>query len=84
MWDEIQDMPGEIFDIEDLMLAEADVMSDPEFIKLGVCPLEALEADDTRHNLQLRAMLQGRTAQQVKQASDSRLTSWAEGLPCAA
>ena len=47
LWDEIQDMAGEIFDIEDLMLAEADVMSDPEFIKLGVCPLEALEADDT-------------------------------------
>jgi hypothetical protein len=83
MWDEIQDMPGEIFDIEELMLAEADVMSDPEFINLGVCPLEALEADDTRRNLQLRAMLQGRTARQVKGASDLRLARWAEGLPCA-
>jgi hypothetical protein len=83
MWDEIQDMAGEIFDIEELMLAEADVMSDPEFINLGVDPLEALKVEDTRHNLQLRSMLTGRTVQQVKAASNARLLCWAEGLPCA-
>ena len=69
MWDEIQDMSGEIFDFEDV---PAEVRNDPDFAFKN-------DLDDDHHDensrkaLQASAILRGYTLQQVKLASAARL-----------
>ena len=65
MWDEIQDMSGEIFDFEDV---PAEVRNDPDFAFKN-----DLDDDDSRKALQASAILRGYTLQQVKLASAARL-----------
>jgi hypothetical protein len=68
MWDEIQDMPGEIFDIDFNFDDVPDVIkNDPDF------GFENDLDDDSRKALQASAMLRGYTLQQVKFASFERL-----------
>ena len=68
MWDEIQDMPGEIFDIDFNFDDVPDVIkNDPDF------GFENDLDDDSRKALQASAMLRGYTLQQVKRSSDARL-----------
>ena len=69
MWDEIQDMPGEIFDIDFNFDDVPDVIkNDPDFAFAN-----DLDDDDSRKALQASAILRGYTLQQVKRSSDARL-----------
>jgi hypothetical protein len=69
MWDEIQDMPGEIFDIDfDFDDVPDEIKKDPDFAVVN-----DFEDEDSRKALQANAILRGYTLQQVKQASDERL-----------
>jgi hypothetical protein len=65
MWDEIQDMSGEIFDFDDV---PAEIRNDPDFAFLN-----DLDNEDSRKVQQGKALLVGYTFQQVKSASFERL-----------